>query len=83
MPRWRWLNDELLVKFVTRARNRWSDFEVLRIVQKRRKQLLYVRVQGMNVKLIIYPDGTVRSFGRSEGLALAVKRVLERVLGVE
>jgi len=77
------LTAETLVKFVRRARERWSDFEVVKVVLKRSKQILYVRVEGSIVKLLIYPDGRIRSFGRRNGLALAVKNVLMRVLGVE
>ena len=77
------LDEEKLVKFVKRARERWSDFEVLKIIQKRSRQILYVSVSGNIVKLIIYPDGTLRSFGRAEGLAIAIKNILARVLGIE
>jgi hypothetical protein len=77
------LDEEKLVKFVRRARERWEDFEVLKIIQKRSKQILYVSIRGSIVKLIIYPNGTLRSFGRPEGLAIAVKNILARVLGVE
>jgi hypothetical protein len=74
---------DALVKFVRRARERWSDFEVVKVVQKRSKLILYAKVEGSTVKLLIYPDGRIRSFGRHNGLALAVKNVLARVLGVE
>ncbi len=77
------LDADKLVKFVRRARERWEDFEVLKIVQKRSKQIIYARVAGSIVKLIIYLDGRIRSYGKPEGLALAVKNVLARVLGVE
>ncbi len=78
-----WFNEELLVKFVRRCRERWEDFEVLKVVFKRSKQVLYLRVQGYNVKLIVHYDGRVQAFGRARGLAYAVKRVAMRVLGLE
>ena len=72
-----------LVNFVRRCRERWEDFEVLKVVIKRSKQVLYLRVQGYNVKLIVHYDGRVQAFGRARGLAYAVKRVAMRVLGLE
>lgn len=84
--RWgpRWFDEELLAAFARRARERWHDFTIDRIVQKQRKQFIYIRVQGVNVKLIVYSDGRVRAYtGSSSGLALAVKKLAERVLGVE
>jgi hypothetical protein len=77
------LTAESLVKFVKRARERWEDFEVIKVIQKRSKQIVYVKVKGSIVKLVIYPEGQVRSFGKHEGLALAVKNILVRVLGIE
>ncbi len=76
-------DEELLVKFVRRARERWLDFEVERVVQRRSKQEVYVRVQGVNVKLIVYSDGRVRAYGGRGRLDYAVRRLAERVLGVD
>ncbi|KSW11969.1 hypothetical protein CF15_04030 [Pyrodictium occultum] len=70
------------MKLVKRIRERWRDAEVLRIVQKRGKQILYVRVGGGVVKLIVHRDGRVRAFGKPEGLAIALRTIAERVLGV-
>jgi hypothetical protein len=76
-------DERLLVSFVRRCRERWPDFEVLRIEQRRSKQVLYVSVQGSTVKLIVYRDGRLRAYGGVGGLSLAVKRVAERVLGLD
>ncbi len=79
----RWLDEEKLVKLVRRARERWPDFEVLRIEQRRSKQVLIVQVQGYRLKLIVYRDGRVRCYGPLEGATLALKRMTMRVLGVD
>ncbi len=79
----RWLDEEKLVKLVRRARERWPDFEVLRIEQRRGKQVLIVQVQGYRLKLIVYRDGRVRCYGPLEGATLALKRMTRRVLGVD
>ncbi|HIQ24327.1 MAG TPA: hypothetical protein EYH50_04685 [Pyrodictium delaneyi] len=78
----RWLTTETLVKLVKRLRERWPGAEVEKIVQKRSKQILYIRIEGRMVKLIVYRDGRVRAFGEPEGVALALRNIAERVLGV-
>jgi len=78
-----WLDEEKLVKLVRRARERWEDFEVLRIEQHRSKQVLYVRVQGYRLRAIVYRKGVVRVYGPLEGASIALKRMIERVLGLE
>ncbi|WP_167827927.1 hypothetical protein [Pyrolobus fumarii] len=78
-----WLDEEKLVKLVRRARERWPDFEVLRIEQRMSKQVLIVQVQGYRLKLIIYRDGRVRCYGPLEGATLALKRMAMRVIGVD
>jgi hypothetical protein len=78
----RWLTTETLVKLVRRLRERWPEAEVERIVQKRSKQILYIRIGGRMVKLIVYRDGGVRAFGEPKGVALALRNIAERVLGV-
>ena len=82
MPRI-YFDERKLVNFVRRCRERWPDFEVLKVVNKRSKQVLLVRLQGVNVKLIVHFNGRVQAFGRARGLAYAVKRVAMRVLGIE
>ena len=82
MPRI-YFDEYKLVNFVRRCRERWPDFEVLKIVNKRSKQIIFIRLQGYNVKLIVHFDGRVQAFSRARGLAYAVKRVAARVLGVE
>ncbi len=79
----KWLDEEKLVKLVRRARERWPDFEVLEVRQGRGKQTLIVQVQGYRLKLIVYRDGRVRCYGRLKGATLALKRMTQRVLGVE
>ncbi len=78
-----YFDERRLLSFVRRCRERWRDFEVEKVVTKRRKQILYVRVQGFKVKLIVYGDGRLRAYGRAEGLAYAVKKIAERVLGLD
>ena len=78
-----WLDEEKLVKLVRRARERWPDFEVLRIEQHKSKQVLIVQVQGYKLKLIVYRDGRVRCYGKLEGATLALKRMTMKVLGIE
>ncbi|HID41168.1 MAG TPA: hypothetical protein EYP33_03320 [Pyrodictium sp.] len=78
----KWLTIETLIKLVKRMRERWPDAEVERIVQKRSKQILYIRIGGKMVKLIVYRDGRVRAFGEPKGVALALRNIAERVLGV-
>ncbi|NOZ88926.1 MAG: hypothetical protein GXO15_03285 [Crenarchaeota archaeon] len=77
-----WFDERRLEAFARRGRERWRDFEVERIVQRRSKQELYIKVQGVNVKLIVYSDGRVRAYGGRGRLDYAVKRLAERVLGV-
>jgi hypothetical protein len=76
-------DERTLVNFVRRCRERWNDFEVTRVVIKRTKQILFVRVQGYMVKLIVHNDGRVQAFSRAQGLAYAVKKIALRVLGLE
>ncbi len=78
-----YFDEQKLVNLVRRCRERWPDFEVLRVVMKRSKQIILVRLQGYNVKLVVHYDGRVQAFSRARGLAYAVKRVAMRVLGVE
>ena len=82
MPRYS-LDGDRLVNFVRRGRSRWKDFEVERVVRKRSKQVIFLRAQGSRVKLIVYFDGRVRAYGDLEGVAYAVKRIAERVLGLD
>ena len=76
-------DEEKLVKLVKRARERWPDFTVMRIVQKKSKTILYFRVEGKTVKLIVYRDGRVRSYSALEGVAIALKKMAMRVLGID
>ena len=78
------IDGETLVKLVRRCRERWRDCSVDRIVYGRSKQLVYINVNGIPVKLIVYFDGRLRAYsGRAPGTALAVKRIAERVLGLD
>ena len=78
-----WFDEYLLENFVRRGRERWKDFEVIRVEQHRSKQVIYVRMQGATVKLIVYRDGRIRAYGGAGRVSLALKRVAERVLGVD
>ncbi len=77
------LDRDKLLKLVRRARERWPDFEVLRVIQKRSKQILYVRAQDYVFKIIVHGDGRVRVFGPVAGAEMALKRMVYRVLGLE
>ena len=79
----RWFDKNSLVKFVKRVRERWPDFEVEMVVQKRSKQILFVRLQGHRLKLIVYRNGRIRAYGPLQATAFALKRIAARVLGVE
>ena len=79
----KWFDKNSLVRFVKRVRERWPDFEVERVVQKRSKQILFVRLQGHRLKLIVYRDGRIRAYGPLQATAFALKRIAARVLGVE
>lgn len=79
----KWFNEDSLVKFVRRVRERWPDFEVETIIQKKSKQILFVRVQGHRIKLIVYRDGRIRAYGTLQATAFALKRIAARVLGIE
>jgi len=84
VPRRVWFDERLLINFVRRCRERWKDFELLRFEERRSKQVLYVRLQGLTIKLIVYRDGRIRAYGEGAGgLVFALKRVAERVLGVD
>ena len=84
MPRKILFTTESLMKFVYRARERWRDFEVVRIEQHYSRQVLYIRVNEARVKLIVYSDGRIRAYSsKLPGLAYAVKRLAERVLGID
>ncbi len=78
-----WLNEETLVKFVRRARERWPDFEVVKIVQKKSKQIIYASFNGNYIKIIVDRGGKIRVYGGVGGTSLAVKNILSRVLGFE
>jgi hypothetical protein len=82
MPSSLWFDEEKLAKFARRIRERWPGSEILRVEQKRAKQVIYVHAAGGSIKLIVYRDGRVRAYGRPEGLALALKNIAKRVLGV-
>ncbi len=56
---------------------------MIEVRQGRSKQTLIVQVQGYRLKLIVYRDGRVRCYGRLKGATLALKRMTQRVLGVE
>jgi len=79
----KWFNEDSLVRFVRRVRERWPNFEVETIIQKRGKQILFVRLQGHRLKLIVYRDGRIRAYGPLQATAFALKRIAARVLGVE
>ena len=79
----KWFDKDSLVKFVKRVRERWPDFEVEMVVQKRSKQILFVRLQGHRLKLIVYRNGRIRAYGPLQATAFALKRIAARVLGVE
>ena len=79
----KWFDKNSLVRFVKRVRERWPDFEVERVVQKRSKQILFVRLQGHRLKLIVYRNGRIRAYGPLQATAFALKRIAARVLGVE
>jgi hypothetical protein len=78
-----WFDEYLLENFVRRIRERWKDSEIIRVEQHRSKQVIYVRMQGVTVKLIVYRDGRIRAYGGAGRVSLALKRVAERVLGVD
>jgi len=79
----KWFNEDSLAKFVKRVRERWPDFEVETVIQKRSKQILFVKVQGHRLKLIVYRDGRVRAYGPLQATAFALKKIAARVLGIE
>ncbi len=72
-----------LVNLVKRARERWPDFEIQKVIFKRSKQILYVRAQGYRFKVIVYYKGKVRVYGPLAGCEMALKRMVYRVLGLE
>jgi len=79
-----WFDEKRLASFVKRCRERWTDFELLRFEQRRGKQVLYVKLQGHTIKLIVYRDGRIRAYGvRAGGLTLALKNVAKRVLRLD
>lgn len=77
------MDERRLIDFVRRCRERWKDFEVIRVEERRSKQVLYVTVQGSTIKLIVYRDGRLRAYGGAGRVSLAVKRIAERVLGLD
>ena len=78
------LDGRVLAMLLRRCRERWRDCRVDSVVYGRSKQVVYMSVDGMPVKLIVYFDGRLRAYsGRAPGTALAVKRIAERVLGLD
>ncbi|MET1101474.1 MAG: hypothetical protein ABWW69_03210 [Pyrodictiaceae archaeon] len=77
------LREDSLIKLVRRARERWEDFQILRVVQKRNKQIIYARAQGYPLKALIYSDGRVRVFSPLGSTSIAFKRMIKWVLGIE
>jgi len=74
---------ETLAELLKRARRLWKDAEVVRVENHRSKQVVVMYVNGVKVKLIVYRDGRIRSYSStSPGVALAVKKMAERVLKV-
>ncbi|BEP17080.1 hypothetical protein PYJP_04320 [Pyrofollis japonicus] len=76
----RWFTEDTLVKFVKRLRERWPELEITRLEQRVNKQVLYIRLRGGFVKLIVYRDGRIRAYGKPDGLTLAIKNIAARVL---
>ncbi len=81
MP-YRWFSEKTLIKFVRRLRERWPEAEIPRIEQHKAKQVLYVKLRDGFVKIIVYRDGRVRAYGSPRGIALAIKNIVLRVLGI-
>ncbi len=77
------LDEERVVRLVRRAKERWPDFEVRRIEQRKSKQVFYGVAQGYPFKLVIHRDGRVYVFSPATSVSLALKRMARRVLGIE
>jgi len=78
----KWFNEDSLIKFVRRVRERWPEAEIERIEQRRAKQVIFIRIRAGYVKLIVYRDGRLYAYGVPEGVALAIKNIARRVLGL-
>ncbi|MET1128044.1 MAG: hypothetical protein ABWW70_01850 [Thermoproteota archaeon] len=78
--------EDLVSKILRRIKERWPRAAVTRIKVTRSKLILYLNLDERDpatfVKLIIYADGRIRSYGKG-GLPIAVRNVARRVLGVE
>ncbi len=80
--RQKWFNEESLIRFVRRLRERWPNAEITRVEQHKTKQVLYIRLENGYVKVIVHYNGGVRAYGSPRGVALAVKNIASRVLGI-
>ncbi len=76
-------DEALLERFVRRARERWPDFEIRRIEQRKSKQVFYGVAQNYPFKLIVYRDGRVYASSPAVSVSIALKRIARRVLGIE
>ena len=77
------VDEELLARLVRRARERWPDFEIRRIEQRKSKQVFYGYAQGYFFKLVVHSDGRIYVFSPATSVSLGLKRIARRVLRVE
>lgn len=72
-----------LEKLYLEAKRRWVDVEIDIFKIHKSKVDVYMRIRGERVKLIVYRDGRVWVASRLQGLNLALKRMVQRILEKE
>lgn len=72
-----------LDKLYLEARRRWIDVEINAMKIHRSKVDIFMRIRGEKVKVIVYGDGRVWVVSRLQGLNIALKRIVERILEQE
>jgi len=72
-----------LDKLYFEAKRRWVDVEIDAMKIHKSKVDVYMRIRGEKVKVIVYGDGRVWVVSRLQGLNIALKKMVKRILEKE
>jgi len=72
-----------LDKLYSEAKRRWVDIEIDAMKIHKSKVDVYMRIRGEKVKVIIYSDGRIWVASRLQGLNIALKKMVKRILEKE
>jgi len=72
-----------LDKLYFEAKRRWIDVEIDAMEIHKSRVDVYMRIRGEKVKVIIYGDGRIWVVSRLQGLNIALKKMVKRILEKE